>query len=137
MRTMWFACAFLLCASSVWAQNSSFPDLSDFTQSPTENFIDQVYEPFHVRSVTGAITIARSEQAIPKVLFEIEGPGSQRTIRHGVSDNRGVLKISHVPQGTYRFKATLNGISSVIGTIVVSRNGARSSKITIKMSLGM
>ena len=134
---MWFACAFLLWTPFVLAQDSSFPDLSDFTKSPTEHFIDEVYEPFHVESVAGVITIERSDQALPKALFEIEGPGSQRRIRHGVSDSRGTFKISHVPYGTYRFKATLNGFSSVIGTIVVSRDAARASRITIKMPVGM
>jgi hypothetical protein len=128
---------FLVCAPFVWAQDSSFPDISDFTKSPTEHIINQVYEPFQVKSVRGTITFYGSDEGVPKVLFEIEGPGSQRTIRHGLTDSHGQFRISRVPQGRYRFKATLNAYQSVVGTIVVSKHAAKSAAIAVQMHVGV
>jgi hypothetical protein len=129
--------AALVLVPFVSAQNSSFPDISDFTKSPTEHVINQVYEPFHLKSVAGTITFQMSDEGVPKVLFEIEGPGPQRTIRHGLTDNQGHFKISDVPQGTYVFKATLNAYQSVVGTIVVSRHAAEAATITLQMHVGV
>jgi hypothetical protein len=42
-----------------------------------------------------------------------------------------------VPKGTYRFKATLAGFRSVIGTIIVSKSKGASGEIAIQMSLGV
>jgi hypothetical protein len=137
MRVLAILFAFLASAPFVWAQNSSFPDISDFTRSPTEHIINQVYEPFQVKSVAGTITFYMLDEGVPKVLFEIEGPGTQRTIRHGLTDSHGHFKISHVPQGTYKFKATLNAYQSVVGTIVVSKRAAKSAAITVQMHVGV
>jgi len=137
MRVLVALFAFFASGVFVWGQDSSFPDLSDFTKSPTEHIINQVYEPFHVKSVTGTITFAGSDEGPRKVLFEIEGPGAERKIRHGVTDSHGHFKISHVPQGTFKFKATLNAYQSVVGTIVVSKHAARSAAITVQMRVGV
>jgi len=137
MRALIAFVAFFMCAPFVWVQDSSFPDISDFTKSPTEHVINQVAEPFRVKSVTSTITHATSDEGIPKVLLEIEGPGSQRTIKKGLSDIQGRFRIPHVPQGTYRFKATLNAYQSVVGTIVVSKRSAKSDGIMIRMRLGV
>jgi len=137
MRTLLALGTVLVWVTFVSAQDFSRPDISDFTKSPTEHIINQVDEPFHVKSVTGTITFQASDQGVPKVLFEIEGPGLERTIRHSLSDGHGHFKISHVPQGTYIFKATLNAYESVVGTIVVSRQAAEAAKITIQMHVGV
>lgn len=136
MKVLLVLGTFLTSIPFIRGQNS-FPDISDFTRSPTEHIINQVYEPFHVRSVTGMITFAGSTEGASKVLFEIEGPGSLRTIRHGLTDGQGHFKISHVPQGTYRFKATLNAYQSVVGTIVVSKHAAKSAAIAVQMHVGV
>jgi hypothetical protein len=128
---------FFACAPFVSAQDSSFPDISDFTKSPTEHIINEVYEPFQVKSVGGTITFFGSDDGVPEVLFEIERPGTQRRIRRGLTDKRGHFKISHVTQGRYRFKATLNAYQSVIGTIIVSRHASKSAAITIQMRVGV
>jgi hypothetical protein len=137
MKALLVLGAVLVFVPLVSAQDSSFPDISDFTKSPTEHIINQVYEPFHVKSVAGTITFQMSDQGVPRVLFEIEGPGAQRTIRHGLTDNQGHFKISHVPQGTYVFKATLNAYQSVVGTIVVNRHAAEAATIKIQMHVGV
>ena len=136
MKVLLVLGAFLVWVSFIRAQNS-FPDISEFTKSPTEHIINEVHEPFHVKSVIGTITFAGSTEGVAKVLFEIEGPGSQRTIRHGMTDSRGHFKISHVPPGTYKFKATLSGYQSVVGIIVVSKRAVKSAVITVQMHLGV
>jgi hypothetical protein len=137
MRALIACGTFFVCAPFVWAQNSTFPDISDFTKSPTEHVINQVNEPFQVKAITGAIKFQMIDEGAPKVLFEIEGPEPQRTIRRGLTDSHGHFKISHVPQGRYIFKATLNGYQSVVGTIVLSRHAAKSAAITIQMHVGV
>jgi carboxypeptidase family protein len=135
MKMPAFICAFLLCTSLGWAQSSAFPDLSDFTRSPTEHIINQVDEPFQVRSVAGTITLPHGGHAA--VLIEIEGPTPARTIRRAETDALGRFRIAHVPDGTYRFKATLNGFQSVVGAIIVSRRTNKPSVIKIEMRLGV
>jgi carboxypeptidase family protein len=131
------AVTLVVCASSLAGQDSSFPDLSSFTKSATEHIINQIDKPFEVKSVKGTISMERSDNRLAGVLFEIEGPGSDRRIRHALSDKHGHFRIPHVPKGTYRFKATLNGFQSVIGMIVVSKPRTKASEINIQMRLGV
>ena len=109
----------------------------DFTRSPTEHIIVQISEPFIVRHIEGYTWHEDAEQPYPlgDVLFEIQGPGEDKRIRHSTSDAHGRFKIRFVPQGTYRFKTTLNGFKSVMGTIIVSRK-AHDSNIQIKIPVG-
>jgi hypothetical protein len=135
MKALGIAALFLVCVPFPWAQSSSFPDLSDFTKSSTEHIINPIEEPFRVHSVAGTISTERSGEALADALFEIEGPGTERKIRHAVTDKHGRFSIPRVPKGTYRFKATLAGFQSVIGTIIVSRAKGTSGEIAIHMSL--
>ena len=48
-----------------------------------------------------------------------------------------VAKMSHVPGGTYRFKATLSGFQSVVGTITVSKRAVKTYEIKIEMPVGV
>jgi hypothetical protein len=139
MKALWIIGTFLVCSPFLRAQNSPFPDLSDFTKSPTEHIIHQIDEPFRVRSVTGTIASEAGSDTpgMAGVLLEIEGPAQKRTIRHALSDSRGRFKISRVPEGSYRFKATLNGFQSVVGTIVVSKHAGKSAEIKIRLRLGV
>jgi hypothetical protein len=134
MNALWIAGVFLVCAPFPWGQASS-SGLSDFTQSSTENIIHPIEEPFRVHSVAGTISAERSGEVLPDVLFEIEGPGMERRIRHAVTDKHGHFRISRVAKGSYRFKATLAGFQSVIGTIVVSKSKGVSRELAIHLSL--
>lgn len=71
------------------------------------------------------------------VLFEIEGPGTERRIRHATSDEHGQFKIGHIPIGTYKFKATLSGFQSLMGMITVSKEAHKTDKIKIAMAIGV
>jgi len=135
MRTWCITGALLAFASFAAAQSSPPPDLSDFTKSPTEH-IEQIEDPFTVRAVTGTIRTAASEGGRADVLFEMEGPGDERTMRHTLTDKNGHFKISKLPEGNYRFKATLYGFQSVVGTIIVSKRAPATSEIKIEMRIG-
>ena len=109
-------------------------EVGDFTRSPTETIIDELDRPFVVRSVSGKVSWAGGGgDALLNVLIEIQGPGKHRKIRGATNDQDGRFRIRHVPQGVYRFKATLNGYQSVMGTIVVSKDAPKSNEVLIEM----
>jgi hypothetical protein len=145
-----FVLAFLLPLAA--GQNQSTPaqnesSVGDFTRSPTEHIIVTLDQPFTVRTVHGivlwkvspppGIAKAPPEDPLEDVLIEIEGPGSEKTMRRAVTDRGGHFKISHVPPGTYHFKFTLNGFQSVMGTLIVSKDAPGPSALRIEMSLGV
>jgi hypothetical protein len=136
MKTWWIIGALLAAVLFAGAQTSPPPDLSDFTKGAGENRVDTVEDPFRVRAVTGTISTATGDAGRANVLFEIEGPGDERTMRHVLTDRNGHFKIPHLPDGNYRFKATLYGFQSVIGTIIVSKHHPAANDIKIEMRTG-
>ena len=117
-------------------QDSNFPDLSGFTLSPTEHVIDTIDQPFRVRSIKGRIPFRNSPgEFLAGVLLEVMGP-TPRVVRSCTTDSNGRFKIAHVPQGTYRFKTTLNGYSSIVGVILVARKSDKASQVSLDVSIG-
>jgi hypothetical protein len=93
--------------------------------------------PFTVREVRGTVTFkGHPGEPLSDVLFEIIGPGQTKVLRHAMSDRKGRFDISHVANDTYRFKATRDGFSSVVGTIAVSRKAEREDQIRIEAAIG-
>jgi len=137
MKALCIAGLWLVCASFSGAQATTVPDFADFTKSSSEHIINPIEKPFQVYSVAGTIRTERSGDALAEVLFEIEGPGTTRKIRHARTDKHGHFRISRVPRGTYRFKATLEGFQSVMGTIIVSDSKGASGEMAIHMSIGL
>src|SRR6266540_6652302 len=108
--------------------------IGDFTRSPTEHIINQIEQPFVVRSVQGMVIRKEGfREPLAGVLFEIQGPGTDRKIRRGTTDKYGRFRIGHVPQGTYKFKATLNRFQSVMGSIIVSKRAGNTDEIKVEM----
>ena len=136
MKLLFIASLLVLAAPFLLAQTSPPPDLSAFTKSPNEHTIQQVEDPFRVRTIAGTISTATGEGGRADVLIEIQGPGDERTIRHALTDKHGHFKISKMPEGNYRFKATFFGFQSVTGTIIVSKHAPQTSEIKIEMQLG-
>ncbi len=124
---------------SVVATTQEKATVGDFTKSPTEHIINRIEQPFAVRSVKGIISrqTGGPTEPLANVLFEIQGPGTDRKIRRATTDDNGHFKIGHVPAGTYKFKVTLNGFQSVMGTITVSREAPKADEIKIAMSIGV
>jgi hypothetical protein len=137
MKRWWITALVLMTAPFLRAQSSAPPDVSGFTKSPTEHIIDTIEDPFRVRNVTGIISTEKSESGRADVLMEIKGPNDDQTVRRVITGKNGRFKISHVPEGNYRFKATLYGFQSVMGTIVVSKHAPQSSEIKIEMKSGV
>jgi len=110
--------------------------IGDFTRSPTEHIINEIDQPFVVRSAVGLITV-QGDGPLAGVLFEIQGPGNDRKMRRCKAGENGRFKMGHVPQGTYRFKATLGGFQSEMGTIIVSKKALKTNEIKIAMPVGV
>lgn len=111
--------------------------LKGFTKSPTEHIIAEIEDPFEVRSVQGTIVFKGKDDPLKGVVFEIRGPGGQERIRATRTDSNGRFKIRRVPEGSYTFKATLEGFQSVVGTLVVSKKADRQKTIKIEMPVGV
>lgn len=121
------------------AQEGRFSDgrFAGFKKSPTEHVINVIDEPFVLRSVNGLIEFeGANQEPLPRVLFEIRGPGAEKRIRQATTDPRGRFQVRHVPHGTYQFKATLNPFQSVVGTIVVTKKATKTKTINISMRIG-
>jgi hypothetical protein len=136
MRAWLLMSAMFMGTISATQQNAT---LGDFTKSPTEHIINQIEDPFVVQSVKGVISRQTSGPSEPlqNVLFEIQGPDADREIRRATTDENGRFKIGHVPAGKYRFKATLNGFQSVMGTITVSAKASKNNQIKVAMPVGV
>ena len=112
-------------------------DAGQFTRARDEHIIVEIERPFRVRSVSGIVVLKGEAIPIAKTLLEIQGAGRNQKIRRTVSDESGRFRFRRVSPGTYRFKATLNGMQSVMGTIVVVRNGETDQEIRIEMLYGV
>ncbi len=106
-----------------------------FTMSPTEHVINKVDMPFRVRSVEG-IVLDPTDIGLPGVLVEIRGPGDKKVIYKTVTAKNGHYRFSHVREGTYAFKTTLNGYQSEYGTIVVSKSANPDARVNLKPHVG-
>jgi hypothetical protein len=135
MKNLWFLVLTLAVTSSLSQEKSV---IGDFTKSPTEHIIQQIEKPFEVKSIFGTIVESGGfHERMAAVLFEIQGPGSDRKIRSTRTDTKGRFKIGRTPEGVYRFKATRNGFQSVMGTIQVSKNADQRQEIKIEMPVGV
>jgi hypothetical protein len=53
------------------------------------------------------------------------------------TDSQGRFRIKHLREATYKFKTTLSGFSSVMGTIILNRHVDRSRAVSIEMPPGV
>jgi hypothetical protein len=111
-------------------------EFKGFTISATEHQIVRVDKSINVRSVRGAILFVEQNDTLADVLFEIRGPNNSDRIRSATTGASGQFKIPHVPEGIYAFKATKDGFSSVVGTLVVSKHADRHTSSKIEMPIG-
>jgi len=132
------AVTLLMClAFAVALEAKPYGQIGDFTSSPYEHIINEIDQPFVVPSIAGLITLPNEGEPLSGVLFEIQGPSTDRKIRRCKTDDHGRFKLGRVPEGTYRFKATLSGFQSEMGTIIVSKKAPKTSEIRITMPVGV
>jgi len=103
--------------------------LKGFTISPTEHIIDELDKPFTVRAVRGVV-LDPSGAEMDGVVVEIQDHAGR--IRGAKT-----FKLDGVPEGTYKFKMTMNGFQSVVGDIVVSKKANKPDQMKIVMKLGV
>lgn len=115
----------------------SAQDLRDFTRSPTEHIINQLDSPIVVRTIAGIVVLKGGGDPLPDVLLELQGPGTNKKMRRVRTDENGRFTMRRVPRGTYKFKTTLNGFQSVMGSIEVSKKAPADRQITIEMAFGV
>jgi hypothetical protein len=108
--------------------------LKGFTKSPTENIIDEPDQPFTVRAVRGLV-LDPSGAERDGVVVEIRDEAGR--IRGTKTNRKGTFKFGGVPNGTYKFKVTLDGFQSVVGDIVVSKRANKADHMKIVMKLGV
>jgi hypothetical protein len=136
MKAAWLVVGILATIVSSTAQDKA--TVGDFTKSPTEHIIIQLEQPFVVRSVKGFIRRKQGDQEpLSNVLIEIQGPANDRTIKRTTPNEHGRFRMGHVAEGTYKFKTTLNGFRSVMGTITVSKKATRHDEIKIEIPVGV
>jgi hypothetical protein len=129
--------ALLFVQITAWPAKYNLDDYADFTKPPGEYSIKEVKEPIAVGSVKGTVKLWHNPKEpmdpLANVLVEIEG--NDKKIRSCKTDGKGRFSISHVPSGTYKFKATLDGFQSVIGVIIVARGTTKKDEIQLVMNL--
>jgi hypothetical protein len=114
-------------------------NFSDFTQARIEHIIDEIRQPFFVRTISGQIisSINEGEWAEDSpVLFEIRGIDKENRIMSAHADKYGIFQIASVPEGQYCFKATAEGWHSVMGVIIVTKKADPKNRIVFQMNLG-
>jgi Carboxypeptidase regulatory-like domain len=136
MKAAWLVVGILATIVLCTAQDKA--TVEDFTRSPNEHIIIELEQPFVVRSVKGFIHRQQGDhEPLSNVLIEIQGPDDDRTITRTTTNGHGRFRMGHVAEGTYKFKTTLEGFQSVMGTITVSKKATRRGEIKIEVPVGV
>ena len=92
-------------------------------------------DPFKAREAKGVVLLPTSKGPIPNVLVEFrDAEGKIIAIK---TDSRGRFHCRHLKEGTYMFKTTLSGFSSVVGTVVLDKTVKNQDVISLEMPLGV
>jgi len=76
-----------------------------------------------------------SKDPIPNALVEFRDAEGQ--IIATKTDSRGRFQFHHLKAGTYKFKTTLSGFSSVSGTVVLDKTVKSLDVISVEMPVGV
>jgi hypothetical protein len=88
-----------------------------------------------VREAKGVVLRGKSEDPIPNVLVEFRDTDGKFVATK--TDSRGRFQFHHLKEGTYTFKTTLSGFSSVIGRVVVDKTIKNPDVMSVEMPLGV
>jgi hypothetical protein len=92
-------------------------------------------DPFTVREAKGTVTVSSDGQPIPNVVVELRDQVGN--VVATATDSQGRFRFKHLQDGTYKFKTTSLGFSSVMGTIVLNRHADRNRTVSVKMPVGV
>jgi hypothetical protein len=94
-----------------------------------------LHDPLKVREAKGVVLLPGSKDPNPSVLVEFRDTEGKITATK--TDSRGRFQFRHLKEGTYMFKTTLSGFSSVIGTVVLDKTVKNPDVISLEMPLGV
>jgi len=105
----------------------------DICKEFLKNFVAGVVivQPFIVREVKGVVLVPYCDDFLPNVSIELRDSGGKLTATK--TDSRGQFKFGNLREGTYTFKATLDGFPTVVGTFVLQKHPKKSEAIRIEM----
>jgi hypothetical protein len=112
--------------------------LDSFAQSECEHEIEEIRQPFVVRTIIGKIFNAIDYDGWGKdfrVLFEIRRSGGDVKAQKTYADKNGNFVMSDIPEGQYCFKATFCGWKTVMGIIIVSKKADPKHRVIFEMRL--
>jgi hypothetical protein len=92
-------------------------------------------DPLNVREAKGVVMLPASKDPIPNALVEFRDAEGQ--IIATKTDSRGRFQFHHLKAGTYKFKTTLSGFSSVSGTVVLDKTVKSLDVISVEMPVGV
>lgn len=108
-------------------------DPAPFTTAMNERTI-KLNQPIETRQVRGLILRSQAEnRTLPRATIEIRGDGTKGRVKRVTSDDRGRFHFGGLRAGTYEFKVMLYGFQSVSGTILVSKDAPKNSRVNIEM----
>ena len=123
------------CTARVTAGESC--SAATFAAQPGEHITSVQEKPLSVRSVKDVVHSAAGDWPTGTVIrFELVRQGPQSASRATRGDSQGRFSIGHVGPGEYCYRASAVGWQSVIGRLVVSRDGP-TDPIQLTLALGI
>ena len=97
--------------------------------------IVEIEKPFTVREIAGSVLLGITKDPLGDVLVEIRD--SKGRIRSTKTDVHGHFRFRGLQEGSYDFKTTLIGFSSVTGRFVIDRDTQKPDSVELVMPLGV
>jgi hypothetical protein len=104
-----------------------------FTRPAHESNIVELTNVFEVRAVSGFVHYPGRGEGLAGVFIELRDDAD--LIYATRTDDNGHFRLENLRDGTYTFKAALDGFQSVAGTIVISKHAKPSRRINFDLSL--
>jgi hypothetical protein len=112
-------------------------ELKGFTRSPHEHIIDRLDDPFTVRCISGTVVFESDGRPMKGVLVEVRGPGDGTTVVGTRTNGSGQFSMARLKDGTYTFKATLDGYQSILGQVAISKIAPPTERIRLRLKPGV
>lgn len=108
-----------------------------FTKTKLEHMIVEIDEVLTVPDIGGVVNRAVGEgEGLEHALVEIRGPGQGGKVVGVRTNKQGEFRFGRRRAGLYRFKISMEGFRSVVGTILVDKSAPR-RPLTFRMEPGV